>query len=276
MTNLAEILIASQTINDSSVVGASVKDALNTLLAASSATPFYGTYANRPAAGTAGRIAFITDSPISTWIDDGTAWRPLLNDVLGIQTPAIAGFTTFNIGAATFADASGSLSITGVNDGAPPGALRGATIANAANTAYAELAVRLRTVGDTTANHFYSANVLLRETGTAKAYALVVFLDCNNHRVDLQLETWTNNTTRASATNKGAAVLDGNGPLFLRVRRDATNLFAEVSRSRETWTQLDTRSIASTFTTAPDAAGFACNGINMVPTFSIVHFTQGS
>lgn len=236
----------------------------------------YTTYASLPAAGVAGRMASVSDSPIAQWIDDGSTWRPLINGVIGVAPPLVASLTAFNQGGAVFTQLNGAILVTGVNDGAAPGATRGMAVANVAATAYAELASAFRAIGDTTTNHFNGAYAILRESATAKAYTLDVFQDFNSRRTTIQAEVWTNNTTRPTNVDKGYANWDATAPLFVRVRRDATNLFGELSRDRQTWVTVDTRSIASVFTTAPDTAGFGVLGVNVVPVFNVVHFVSGS
>ncbi len=50
------------------------------------------TYANRPAQGIAGQ-RFISTDGCGEWIDDGTAWRPIIGGKLGTAPPAASGFT---------------------------------------------------------------------------------------------------------------------------------------------------------------------------------------
>lgn len=238
--------------------------------------PYYGTFAARPAAGSAGRLAFVTDSPIQTWVDDGSAWRPLINGVIGTAPPAVAGMTWVNQGGASATANNGAIALVGVNDGAPPGQLRGKVLTNSASTAYAELGFAFQLYGDITASHFNGMYAWLRESATAKSYGLDCFQDFNSRRTTIQAEVWSSDSARTTNVDKGYVAGDPNQAFFTRVRRNGANLFAEVSRDRQTWIQVDTRTTASVFTTAPDQAGFACNGINCIAASNIFHFISGS
>jgi len=261
---------ASQVTNDSGVTGATVKAALDAL---NGTVPYYGTYGARPAAGHAGKIAYLTDAPVGEWVDDGAAWRPVINGLLGKEPGLIATFTWFNQGGATSADQNGATRITGPNDGASPGQLRGMTVANSAASAFARATFRFTTpltagVG--------VLSVLLRESGTGKVYLAQLVQDGANNLTSLAIAVWTSSTARSVFTAKGYASLDGTAPIALRVRRSGANVVAEVSRDGNTWIQLDSRVTTTVFTTAPDQAGWAATGIGAAPTGDMLSFESGS
>lgn len=276
MTNLAQILIASQVINDSGVTGATVKAALDTLLAAGGSSSYYGTFAGKPAAGTAGKLGFFTDAPVSTWVDDGAAWRPIVNGVICTAPPLVSAMTWFNQGGAVATQLNGAIGMVGVNDGASPGAQRGLFITNAAATAYGEIGISFAPQSDQVAGHTVSTSCMLREAATGKIYNLNTFQNLNALNSAIEIEVWTSSTARSVATAKGYLAWDSNQPVFTRVRRSGANVVAEVSRDRQVWTQYDSRGAAGVFTTAPDQVGFCCSGVNSVPAFNVLHFINGS
>ncbi len=65
----------------------------------------YGLYASRPPPGQLG-VRYISSDGGPEWLDDGTAWRPILPGKTGKQVPLVASFAS-TFGAATFTDAAG-------------------------------------------------------------------------------------------------------------------------------------------------------------------------
>ena len=69
-----------------------------------------GTFAARPATGSAGRLYLCTDGPIS-FFDDGAAWQPLDVHSMFTSTPAVATFAQYLAGgrATTISDSKGGI-----------------------------------------------------------------------------------------------------------------------------------------------------------------------
>lgn len=228
-----------------------------------------GTFSSRPAAGTAGRMYFPTDGGLGA-VDDGSNWRPLLNgNILGTQPPAAASFTAFNQGASTLVDNNGGLLYTGVNDGATT-TLRGYTQSIGSFTQL-ECALGWQTTGTNSSNTFSVGGIIFRESSSSKAYTGVYTINHNTLASDAELQIFSSNTTRTvdNAYSMGAT---GNAPIFLRIRKDATNVYLDWSSTRANWKNLDTRTIASVFTTAPDQIGIVGFGFNVIPVFNIIHY----
>ncbi len=81
----------------------------------------YAAYASRPAAGTAGRV-FVPSDGLTTFVDSGSAWRPIINgSVVGTQPPAAASFTlvqsTGLTNVATLTDQTGALKLAWSGEG---------------------------------------------------------------------------------------------------------------------------------------------------------------
>ena len=74
------------------------------------------TFANRPSAGTSGRIFLPSDGAVQ-FVDDGSEWKPYINGRLGKQPPLVSGFTQIlgNGKATTFTDQAGTILATWSN-----------------------------------------------------------------------------------------------------------------------------------------------------------------
>lgn len=265
--------------NDSSVAGGNVSDALDALLGA--ITPFYGAYGSRPAAGHAGRIATLNDTPIAQWVDTGSVWAPLIHgQVLGVEPPLLNTFTSFNLSSSVGSQLNGAIKFAAQSDASV--ALRGYTVANSANTAYAEACFQFEPLAEITNNRYLEALLIMRESATAKAWVLGLICDLGVTTDNFALRTyiesslWTSNTARSFANPMVYLALDPNAPLFLRVRRDASNVYADASRDRQTWVQLASRSVATTFTTGQDQVGICGMGVNVAGAWKLTHFVSGS
>jgi hypothetical protein len=233
----------------------------------------YDTFANRPVAGNEGRM-FIPSNGNTPWIDDGSTWRPLIGGcVVGTQPPLASGVTIFNQGGASLTDANGALYWVGVNDGSTT-TLRGFTVPISGTNAFVETAFSHVPTHSSAASTFSSFGACMRESSTSRHYIAQLTIYHTNHYTTCEVSVYTSHTAR-TVNVVGAVNLEGNLPYFLRLRRDSTNLYADMSRNRQQWVQLDTRTIASVFTTAPDQGGCAGYGYNVVNRSLVTHFVTG-
>jgi len=235
----------------------------------------YDAWANRPSAGWKGRQFTCWDSPIGQWIDDGTTWRPFVGGIVCDQPAAASTFTSFNAGTTTFTDLSGTLLFVGQNDSTSV-INRGYTTTCTGNTMYAEMCLSQFANPSSAASTFSFIALCMREAGTAKSYQFGPVTAHASHYTYLQTDIWSNNTTRTAAVGDASMHLDSGAPYFFRIRRDATNIYAEYSRNRINWITHDSRTIASVFTTAPDSVGLAQLGFQVVPRGNILHFKSGT
>lgn len=232
----------------------------------------YGTYAGR---GTArqGRYYYSTNSPVATWVGDGSVWRPVICDTLGDEPPTAATFTSVNPGTGGLTQLNGSLQIDGQSDATANS--RGYFATNSATTAYAEAVFTMIPAGTSAAGAFTEAGLSFRESGTGKQFTFLIVVDHNNHTMFLQTGIWANSTSRSS-TNTYAMPTDNNGALWIRLRRTSTQCFAEVSRDRIYWSTFETQTITTVFTTAPDQLGVVTVGLNIAPTAIINSYKSSS
>lgn len=207
----------------------------------------YGTYLARPAASTPGNTYYATDSPVGEWVDDGSAWHPLIGGVIGEEVPTVADFnsdwTIFNPGGGP------DISVTGLPGGLLFFAANGSALNNrgwshpaassgdiSIEVAFSDLSSQFGGSG-----RFTIFGIGLRRAATGEAYmfslarsdeigAGVYFFDVSG---------WTNDSTRPTfsqpRTNNFA---DDGAPVFMRVRRFAGNFEAHFSRDRVNWWSL--------------------------------------
>lgn len=240
-----------------------------------------GTYAARGAAGAAGRLFFGSDTVVGTWLDDGAGWRPMINGIPGVETPLSATLTGFNQGATLLTQYSGSLELQGVNDGTTA-TLRGYTspIGSSSFTAFVEVALAPNLDGAAAISAFSNMTLMMRESSSAKAYTWGITARQGSNTptlVTFELSQWTNNTTRGTINAvQYAYPTDGNAPVFLRIRRDNTSIYADVSRDRRTWKSVANSTLASIFTSFPDQVGIGGFGFNIINRMHVLHWRSGS
>lgn len=241
------------------------------------------TYNNRGAAGVPGRIFFGTDTVIGMWLDDGSTWRPLLNGIPGYETPLSGTFTPMNQTGSILTQYSGSLEYQGVNDGNGT-VLRGfaTPLGSSSVTAFCEAAFAPDLEGPSSAlSAFSDFTLFMRESSTQKAFTFGIAArqgTNNPNIVTHDFARWTSNTARDPSFNgvQYAYPSDGNAPVFVRLRRDNTTLYAESSRDRRVWKVITTALISAVFTSFPNQMGFGGFGLNTTPRTHVLHWLSGS
>lgn len=227
-----------------------------------------GTYASRPAAGNAGALYICTDSPIAQWVDDGSAWRPMiLGQALGTQVPAASAFTAFGAAGFTFSDNNGTIDLSCAGTGST--ALKGAAISLSSATAYVQAAFA-NTEKQSTVS---TCCVVLRESSSGKAVAAAM---TSNPAAGAE----RNYVFSGIYTNSGRATIDQtiaptpNGPTILRVHRSGGSTIVSYSSDGRTWTALFTYG-AGVFDSAPDQVAFAAEPFANT-SGRLLHFKYGS
>lgn len=232
-----------------------------------------GPYSNLPAQGRAtGSFYQAIDGHTPwSWNPYTGSWQPVIGGVLGIKPPSAATFTGQNNSTGTLTDTGrGALLYTGVQDAGPT--FRGYSISQS-GPGFVEAAVQMVTGGTSSAGDSI-LGVSMLETSTGKAYQFDITVQHSSIQL-LVIEVFSALGTRSAVTSFPQPQADANGPLFLRVRRDLTNLFAEYSRDRIFWKQMDTRTIASVFTSAPNTVCLSGYGNGLVPTINVLSFNYG-
>jgi hypothetical protein len=212
---------------------------------------------------------------VQQWVDDGVLWRPLIGgQVLGYAPPLSGTLTGFNQGGAVLTQLSGALSYTGTNDGGGT-VMRGFMSNFSSTTAFIEGCIQDNPpFTSLTSNAAGVCAVGMRESSTQKAYWLSLTYSVAYITL-LEIQWFSADATRTTVLP--VPIGNGiNGPFFFRVRRDASNIYADVSRDRVVWQNMDSRSLASVFTTAPNQVGLTGFGFNLVPSYNLVHMLSGS
>ena len=194
---------------------------------------------------------------------------------MGYEPPLSASFTAFNQGSSAIKQLNGALQITGSNDGTSYFTMRGFVQSLSTSTMSVEIAVQLQpNPSGGVANVHTALGAIFRESSTAKSYSVLQPISHQTYTNYVETDINSNDTTRV--TNVVAAINHMNGPLFLRLRRVNTQLFSEMSHNRIVWTELDSRTVASVFTTAPNQVGIVVCGANIIPHGHVIHYLTGT
>lgn len=182
-----------------------------------------GAFADRPAAGAAGRLFIPTDTVAKIWVDDGDNWRPIVDAVLGTQPPEASTWTLVKASgrATTFTDAGGTLAMKMTNGVAGADDIRIAK--RAAPGAFYRMTVHMLPALE--GKNYSSAGVVWRESATGKIQCFGV--------------VWNNNTIMLVLRNETASDA-GAAPTFA-VGADLIALAShpEVSLASGLWLQLE-------------------------------------
>jgi hypothetical protein len=222
-----------------------------------------GTYASRPAAGTAGA----TYRPSDSWtgfVDDGAAWRPLIQGVAGVQPPAASTFTALNASATSaLTDDNGSLiaSDDTLNNTLPNYRIWHKSLSGA--TAVEALwwpAPTLNNV-NAAAQCYTFGGICLRESSTGKLAVFQTFIAPIGQLLTLSCEyatsASTGRTVISNYTDKRWASWLPTSQIYFRMRISGGNVRYEMSAGRSWTTPIVAATVATTtaFTTTPDQYG---------------------
>jgi hypothetical protein len=224
----------------------------------------YGTFAARPAAGTAGNVYFARDVGI-VYEDTGAAWTPIgafdPSDLPPASPDAFddeftgaaldGKWTWLNQGTSTAAVAGGSLALAAQADAGAQ--VRGVYQATVGSTWRYRMKMALLS---TTYPNNVNAGLFLRESATGK---ILTFGLLQNSGLTLRADRFTNATTFSS--NPLALAL----PIlqaYLEVELTSTDVILRFSPTGHTYAQTYTESKTTSFTTAPDQMGVFASSFN--------------
>lgn len=252
---------------------------------AGSANVSIGTFASRPAAGTAGRIYIATDSAVGFAVDNGSAWLPMLGGMVpGVQPPLAATFTAVNQGTSTLTDANGTLIYTGVIDtgttfrGYVQSWPSGTTNTNTIEGSITQIG---NAASSGATNGFPSFAIVMRESATGKMLQIELIFQTDAGGSGgfpgawfTTVSTWTaaSGSGNRSATNYTFPDHGTGSAVFMRLRRATANIFVEMSRDRQNWVQIgNSLAVTAVFTTAPDQYGIGGFGQIVLTTGQCMH-----
>ncbi len=204
----------------------------------------YDTYANIPAAGTAGAL-FIPSDGHTMWVDDGTVWRPIVDGVVGAKPTAYASATWVNQGTATGADSAGALTMKTTAAGSD--VVRALVWSIGGSTFTKTFALRIMPSGLTN----WSAGPLLRESGTGE----LVLFGTHNNGTQMRITKWNSPTSFSADTFASTAfhATWAGGTIWFQIQQDATNRYYRISKDGRNFVQI-TSTLVSDFL-SPDQIG---------------------
>lgn len=215
----------------------------------------YGTYANRPTAGQAGRVYTPSDGPVS-YIDNGTTWLPMIP---GVGTPGSEvapsntnPFTFISAGSGVGASLStngGTVSMTMTSNAASSQAVQLADVNRSGNTGPQGW---FRTRGAQVS----SRGIYVRDSSSGKL--LMFGFDVNsgiNTAQELVVLEYNSQTSFNVAVFADLPHYTAE-PVGLRLRNDGTNYYAEICINGTTWYTVYQQAVAAWVPSAGNKCGF--------------------
>jgi hypothetical protein len=246
-----------------------------------------GPYSNKPTQGlpTGSYYQAIDGHTPWVWENSTSQWRPSIQGVLGLQPPAAATFsggTLVNSPNSIVDTGRGALDYTGPSDAANTVNFHGYTFSFPTQTGgFVETSVQNNPNLVSTSNTWQVQGACLRESSSGKIYvfshasALVVGAGSNANSNDyLEVDYYSSPTSRTSVNTYALPAI--NSPAFLRIRWDTQNVYADYSRDRIVWLNLQTNTLTSVFTTKPDQIGFGGFSAGLAGKVRILHYTYGA
>ncbi len=195
------------------------------------------TYANLPAAGTAGRLFTCTDCPYSPIIDNGSSWDHFLPGDGQVTPPAIGDFSAVN-------SASGVTTYGGILLTAPSGGGGLRLYCKSIPSVPYTVTARIRSMLYTDASTDYSSlGLAWRQSSDGKLHAIgLQFQKTSTQFLNYISSKYTNPTTFSASygqQSQGGFGLIG-GSLWLRIEDDNTDRNLSYSSNGKTWHEFDT------------------------------------
>lgn len=212
----------------------------------------YNTFANRPAAGTAGRIFVPTDIGLSQ-LDTGTEWRNLINGVPYAEPPSHTTLnTTTNFGSSTLNKANGILTLNCQSSASQNTRMAGKAIVSPATPSIIfGLDITATMILGTTSPKAGTqvqggAGVYFRRVATQTSLALIIrSTSTNSPSVGISLQYWTSNGTslagEETTKNPMSYITDSSHALLFRMRyvQADARLYCDMSPDRgNSWSQI--------------------------------------
>lgn len=223
--------------------------------AASWATPSGGGFSlgllsARPAAGTAGRVYLATDSPGCKFVDDGTAWRPLIDHdcVLGYEPPVASLWTACsgNAGSATITNISGTTAGGGLLLSSPANQPAGWYVTKTGAKTI-EVFARINAGWSSTPGNIAACVIIFFAQSDEKQVRLASY---SSNVFDTNLQNFTNITTWAANVSTGTEL--NHGEVWLRLVDDGTDILAYAKpRATSPWSLVGQEARGSFLTTTP-------------------------
>ena len=205
------------------------------------------TYANIPAAGTAGDLFKPTDGP-SIYRDDGAAWVPWGDTLYQCTQPDDTEFSWLNQGGASTDQTYGPIYLFAP---ANAGAAIRARVKNAPDTPYTITAL---ISFDGTKHNYSTWGLCFYEPASSKLVTFDGYLYSPDDRI-LRVSQWNTVTSFNSSPWNNTNWLFQK-PMWFQIGDDGTNINFKVSVNGHDWRQVYTQLRGAFFTTEPKQVGF--------------------
>lgn len=220
------------------------------------ATFTYDTYANRPAAGTAGNIFFPTDGA-AIYVDDGANWQAW-GPMFPLTPVPTTGWSWVNQGNATVSTAYGGILIDD-----PVGGGAASSLNCYVRSATSPFTISLMHLGNYVQTNYPQYGFGFRDSSSGK----LLVTQFQRYTSVIQFVRYTNATTVSAAVGTTHYPTEmGYLPKFFRMVDDGSDLYFQFSAEGVYWYTAYTEAIGAFLT--PDQV---CIWVNSYNSFSAVH-----
>lgn len=219
-----------------------------------------GLYSTRPAAGTVDRIFVCTDPGIVQFFDDGTAWRPLVDQIGRIGTESapggsVAGYTfTNDASSCTLAQSCGVASIVGLGSSSSPSNKFGLAGVALAPGKKVETCLKGGTVGNLSGTNLSGAvtayGVYIRQTSGDVRHVFQCFPGNSSVGTQFEVQVFTGATFGSTLYGPEVTEFGNTTPTWMRIRDDGTNFNYEISLDGTFWHTLFQEADSASFNEA--------------------------
>lgn len=239
-----------------------------------------GPFSSLPSTGrpTGSRYQAIDGHTPWIWNPYTNNWQPEILGIMGVRPPLASTFTTPINSPVSLIDSNGVLIYTSPSQGSGGSAFSGYffSLTGLPAPVFIEMLARQQDLNTNASSNYAGFGPFFRESSSGKIYGFMTGQlnnGSNNITLYMESEVYSSPTTRTA--NLFSPTVNSDGPMFLRVRRDTANLYAEYSRNRIIWTQFETRTIASVFTSAPDQIGLGGFSAGFSGVTHVLHYNYG-
>lgn len=226
------------------------------------------TLANRPAAGTVGKIYIPSDAPL-LYRDTGSAWEAF-GPFNKLVEPQLADFTWFNQGGATAVDTKGGILLSKTNQSSVD-SVRG--LVRSFSAPYT-VEFGYFTLGRSVGSDFGLAGPVLYDTVSGKLY-MVRFGSTDNQQTILTIQSFTNVTTSSGSVFSAVTYnwIRGLGGLYwFKIQDDGTTRRFFVGVHNNLWEEVFNEANTVFFT--PNRIGICLNAYSANINLHLLHYKQ--
>lgn len=232
------------------------------------------TYANRPAAGTTGRLFYPSDGAGCIFRDNGSTWD-IWTGGFGPWNPNLADFTTWlNQGVATIDVSHGFQQLARV-DGVAGDSIVGRLKSTSGTTWQMRLVFRYNSPPGANSR----AGIILRESGSGKLMTYT-YSGLISAVTTASIFTWSSPTAFNATVSSDIVGAGYSNPLMMQLRADGTNFYFEYSVDGVYWYEHARLTISGSYLAGYDQIGFGwdlqgANNVHQTYSMSVYHAVFG-